>query len=172
MEGLALGMNADSCFSMSAFAYCGDPYDTCAQIVPNFRVRTIPVLGTTPALFGMAAASYILCQLAGSPWEGEPLARPLSKEYERLLKELRDREIENFGDKCPPCPLDLDDVSAPVATTTILQVAEQDAGKIRQPACCAQASCRSQHRGTARDQSVQLPDNRFHIDGALLYLCR
>ena len=33
------------------------------QIVPNFRVRTIPVLGTMPATFGMAAASYILCRL-------------------------------------------------------------------------------------------------------------
>ena len=39
-----------------------------AQIVPNFRVRSIPVLGTTPALFGMAAASYVLCHLAGVPW--------------------------------------------------------------------------------------------------------
>lgn len=127
-------MNADSCLFMPASAYCGDPHDTCAQIVPNFRVRTIPVLGTTPALFGMAAASYILCQLAGSPWEGEPLARPLSKEYERLLKELRDREIENFGDKCPPCPLDLDDVSAPAATTTISQVT--DAGCRQDPPAC------------------------------------
>lgn len=34
------------------------------QIVPNFRVRTIPVLGTMPSIFGLAAASYILCQLA------------------------------------------------------------------------------------------------------------
>ena len=40
-----------------------------AQIVPNFRVRSIPVLGTTPALFGMAAASYVLCHLAGVPWQ-------------------------------------------------------------------------------------------------------
>ena len=35
-----------------------------AQIVPNFRVRTIPVLGTTPAFFGIAAAAHILCHLA------------------------------------------------------------------------------------------------------------
>ena len=43
----------------------------CPQIIPNFRVGTIPVLGTMPALFGMAAASYILCHLAGAPWDGE-----------------------------------------------------------------------------------------------------
>ncbi|GAX86113.1 hypothetical protein CEUSTIGMA_g13526.t1 [Chlamydomonas eustigma] len=85
-----------------------DPLDY--QIVPNFRVRTIPVLGTTPALFGMAAASYVLCHLAGAPWKGEPLKQPLSKEYERLLKDLREREIARFGEACPPCPLDMDDI--------------------------------------------------------------
>lgn len=42
------------------------------QIVPNFRIRTIPVLGTTPAIFGLAAASHILCQLAGQPYAPEP----------------------------------------------------------------------------------------------------
>ena len=36
-------------------------------------MRTIPVLGTMPAIFGMAAASYILCQLAGQPFTSEPL---------------------------------------------------------------------------------------------------
>ena len=29
------------------------------QLLPNFRIRTIPVLGTTPAVFGQAAAAYI-----------------------------------------------------------------------------------------------------------------
>ena len=43
------------------------------QIVPNFRVRTIPVLGTTPAAFGLAAAGHILCTLAGQPFQTEPL---------------------------------------------------------------------------------------------------
>lgn len=43
------------------------------KVVPNFRIRTIPVLGTMPALFGMAAASWILCQLAGKPFVPEPV---------------------------------------------------------------------------------------------------
>lgn len=43
------------------------------QVVPNFRVRTIPVLGTTPALFGQAAAAHILCQLACQPIVPEPI---------------------------------------------------------------------------------------------------
>lgn len=45
----------------------------CRQVVPNFRVRTIPVLGTTPALFGQAAAAYVLCHLARQPFSPEPV---------------------------------------------------------------------------------------------------
>ena len=44
-----------------------------AQIVPNFRIRTVPVLGTTPAIFGMAAASWVLCELALKPYIPEPI---------------------------------------------------------------------------------------------------
>lgn len=47
----------------------------CLQIVPNFRVRTIPVLGTTPAIFGLAGAAFILCQLAEAPFTPEPIFR-------------------------------------------------------------------------------------------------
>ena len=49
----------------------GNPLDF--QIVPNFRVRTIPVLGTTPAIFGMAAAAYVLTYLSGAPLVPEPV---------------------------------------------------------------------------------------------------
>lgn len=56
------------------------PLPLYSQIVPNFRVRTIPVLGPTPALFGMAAAGYILCELAGAPFEGEPILRLTEKQ--------------------------------------------------------------------------------------------
>ncbi|CAD6907159.1 unnamed protein product [Tilletia laevis] len=37
----------------------------------DFRVRVLPVLGTIPAMFGMAAASFVLCEIAG--WPMEPL---------------------------------------------------------------------------------------------------
>ena len=36
-------------------------------------MRTIPVLGTTPALFGQAAAAYVLTQLARQPFRPEPV---------------------------------------------------------------------------------------------------
>ena len=66
-----------ACLSMLYGFLYASPADSCCpslvQVVPGFRVRTIPVLGTMPAIFGMAAASYILCQLAGQPFTSEPL---------------------------------------------------------------------------------------------------
>lgn len=87
------------------------PRHHLAQIVPNFRVRTIPVLGTAPAVFGMAAAAYILCALAGSPLEGEPIIQLQGQQYDRALDRLRQREQEVFGAEHGDLPVDRDDVS-------------------------------------------------------------
>ncbi|XP_062107651.1 tRNA threonylcarbamoyladenosine dehydratase isoform X3 [Humulus lupulus] len=43
------------------------------QIVPGFRVRIIPVLGTIPAIFGQVMASYVVTQLAGLQIHTEPV---------------------------------------------------------------------------------------------------
>lgn len=53
---------------------------SCPQVVPNFRVRTIPVLGTTPAVFGMAAAGWSLCTLAGCPIQTAPIIKLQEKQ--------------------------------------------------------------------------------------------
>jgi tRNA A37 threonylcarbamoyladenosine dehydratase len=75
----------------------GNPLDF--QIVPNFRVRTIPVLGPTPALFGMAAAGYILCALAGAPLDGTttPVLRLTPAQVQRALDRLIAREEAAYG---------------------------------------------------------------------------
>jgi hypothetical protein len=80
------------------------------QIVPNFRVRTIPVLGPTPALFGMAAAGFILCQLAGAPFDGEPLLTLTALQYDRAMERLVAREEEAYG-TADGVRIDRDDVS-------------------------------------------------------------
>ncbi|GIL71550.1 hypothetical protein Vretifemale_1917 [Volvox reticuliferus] len=87
----------------------GNPLDY--QVVPNFRVRTIPVLGTTPAIFGMAAAGFVLCSLAGPSHviEGEPIIRLTAVQYERALERLRDRERTRYGND-ESVAVDLDDV--------------------------------------------------------------
>ena len=35
------------------------------KVFDNYRIRIVPVLGTMPAILGMAIASYVLCDLAG-----------------------------------------------------------------------------------------------------------
>lgn len=82
------------------------------QIVPNFRVRTIPVLGTMPAIFGMAAASYILCQLAQLPFHPEPIFKLVEGQYETQLQRLAERENLVYGNSEGPA-VDLDDVRPP-----------------------------------------------------------
>lgn len=82
------------------------------QIVPGFRVRTIPVLGTTPAVFGMAAAAHIVCALAGAPLCPEPLLRLQAEQYAVQLARLAEREELIHGDTAG-LAVDIDDVRAP-----------------------------------------------------------
>ena len=81
------------------------------QIVPNFRVRTIPVLGTMPSIFGMAAASYILCQLAQLPFQPEPIFKLAEGQYQTQLQRLAEREELIYGNSEGPA-VDLDDVKS------------------------------------------------------------
>ncbi|CAD6902561.1 unnamed protein product [Tilletia controversa] len=53
----------------------------------DFRVRVLPVLGTIPAMFGMAAASFVLCEIAGWPMEPLPFLNR-RKMYEKMLSDL------------------------------------------------------------------------------------
>jgi tRNA threonylcarbamoyladenosine dehydratase len=46
--------------------------------VENMRLRVIPVLGTSPAIFGQTMASYVLTQLGGLPPSLRPLDLSLS----------------------------------------------------------------------------------------------
>lgn len=79
------------------------------QIVPNFRVRTIPVLGTAPAIFGMAAAAHILCELADAPFSSEPIIQLTGQQYDRALTRLQQREEEVYGNS-EGLPVDRDDM--------------------------------------------------------------
>lgn len=50
------------------------PLDTSAPAhelgtMDNFRVRVLPVLGPLPAIFGNAMAAFVLCALAGQPFQ-------------------------------------------------------------------------------------------------------
>lgn len=67
------------------------------QVIPNFRIRTIPVLGTTPAIFGLAAAAHVITQLADQPIVPEPVFSVTSAAVTTQLQRLRDSEEARFG---------------------------------------------------------------------------
>ena len=54
--------------------------------VDYLRLRVMPVLGTSPSIFGQAMASYTLCQIAGAEYVPEACER-LSKNLKHKLRE-------------------------------------------------------------------------------------
>ncbi|GLJ11948.1 hypothetical protein SUGI_0180760 [Cryptomeria japonica] len=67
------------------------------QIVPGFRVRIIPVLGTIPAIFGQVMASHVLTQLAGFNIQTEPIVSFDVDHYCLLHQRLIEREEILYG---------------------------------------------------------------------------
>ncbi|XVF88444.1 hypothetical protein PTKIN_Ptkin19aG0051600 [Pterospermum kingtungense] len=67
------------------------------QIVPGFRVRIIPVLGTIPAIFGQVLASYVVTQLAGLHVQTEPVVNLDVDHYQMLLQRLIEHEESLYG---------------------------------------------------------------------------
>ncbi|XP_050228055.1 tRNA threonylcarbamoyladenosine dehydratase 2 isoform X1 [Mercurialis annua] len=67
------------------------------QIVPGFRVRIIPVLGTIPAIFGQVMASYVLTQLAGFQVQTEPVVNFDLDHYRVLHQRLIEHEESLYG---------------------------------------------------------------------------
>jgi tRNA threonylcarbamoyladenosine dehydratase len=58
-------------------------------VLPDFRVRILPVLGTMPAIFGYTAANHVICSIAGYPMEYRVGERGRDKMYEGILSGLQ-----------------------------------------------------------------------------------
>ncbi|XP_020588503.1 tRNA threonylcarbamoyladenosine dehydratase isoform X2 [Phalaenopsis equestris] len=67
------------------------------QIVPGFRVRIIPVMGTIPAIFGQVMASYVVTQLAELPVHTEPVVNLDLNHYRILHQRLLEHEELLYG---------------------------------------------------------------------------
>ncbi|RVX13347.1 Retrovirus-related Pol polyprotein from transposon RE2 [Vitis vinifera] len=67
------------------------------EIVPGFRVRIIPVLGTIPAIFGQIMASYVVTQLAGFQVHTEPVVNLDTDHYHILHQRLIEHEELLYG---------------------------------------------------------------------------
>lgn len=61
-------------------------------VMPNFRVRILPVLGTMPAIFGLTAANYAILKITGYPVDYAP-AKGREKMYEGILAHLQGSEV-------------------------------------------------------------------------------
>ncbi|KAH0446031.1 hypothetical protein IEQ34_025135 [Dendrobium chrysotoxum] len=57
----------------------------------DFRVRILPVLGPLPAMFGLAAATYVICTISGRTLEPLPF-KGRRKTAERMFMELEQAE--------------------------------------------------------------------------------
>lgn len=65
--------------------------------LPTFRSRILPVLGTIPALFGNAMASYVVTELAG--FKTEPLAVQNTKKlFDRIYRDVLTTERKHMGE--------------------------------------------------------------------------
>lgn len=60
-------------------------------VLPDFRVRILPVLGTMPAVFGYACANYVILKITGYPCEEFP-AKGREKMYDGILAHLQSSE--------------------------------------------------------------------------------
>lgn len=78
------------------------------RVVPGFRLRTLPVLGPTPAAFGGAAAAWVIGEVSGAPLAPAPPPPRPPESCRILLDRLADREERLHG---APLSVDLDDVA-------------------------------------------------------------
>ncbi|KAH7316710.1 ubiquitin-protein ligase molybdopterin-converting factor [Stachybotrys elegans] len=60
-------------------------------VMPNFRVRILPVLGTMPAIFGLTAATHIILSITGYPTDYRP-PKNSEKVYEGISSYLQATE--------------------------------------------------------------------------------
>jgi len=65
--------------------------------VDYLRLRVIPVLGTSPSIFGQAMASYVLCNLANRAYAPETCERMSKNLRQKVLKMLRKDEVARFS---------------------------------------------------------------------------
>ena len=61
------------------------------SVLPDFRARILPVMGTMPAVFGYTVANFVICEITGYPHEtGAGKAR--EKLYDNILSTLQGLE--------------------------------------------------------------------------------
>ncbi|KAF2205274.1 hypothetical protein GQ43DRAFT_386209 [Delitschia confertaspora ATCC 74209] len=83
-------------------------------VLPDFRVRILPVLGTMPAIFGLAVANHVILEITGYPHEYLP-SKNREKMYDGILGSLQGSEerlarLSGFAEQGLRIPITQDDV--------------------------------------------------------------
>lgn len=65
-------------------------------VVDYIRLRVMPVLGTSPSIFGQGMASYVLCALANCAYVPEGTERISKNHKHRLKQTFRNYELRRF----------------------------------------------------------------------------
>ncbi|KXT08095.1 hypothetical protein AC579_1464 [Pseudocercospora musae] len=60
-------------------------------VLPDFRVRILPVLGTMPAVFGLCVANHVMLEISGYPHDYLP-SKARDKMYEGILGQVQGLE--------------------------------------------------------------------------------
>ncbi|KAK3718531.1 hypothetical protein LTR37_005035 [Vermiconidia calcicola] len=60
-------------------------------VLPDFRVRILPVLGTMPAVFGLCVANHVMLEISGYPHDYLP-SKARDKMYDGILAQLQGLE--------------------------------------------------------------------------------
>ncbi len=89
-------------------------------VLPDFRVRILPVLGTMPAMFGLCVANHIMLEIAGYPHEYLP-SKARDKMYDSILANLQGQE-ERLARMCGEDPIGL---RVPVTTDDVGYIVEE-----------------------------------------------
>lgn len=58
------------------------------SVLPDFRARILPVLGTMPAIFGFAAANFVILEITGYPQE-RGAGKGRGKTYDNIMANLQ-----------------------------------------------------------------------------------
>lgn len=58
-------------------------------VLPDFRVRILPVLGTMPAVFGYTVANHVICSVSDYPIEYSLAGKGRDKVYDGMLSSLQ-----------------------------------------------------------------------------------
>ncbi|OAP64993.1 hypothetical protein AYL99_00965 [Fonsecaea erecta] len=61
-------------------------------VLPEFRVRILPVLGTMPAVFGYTVANHVICSIAEYPMDYRTGDKGREKMYDAMLSSLQSLE--------------------------------------------------------------------------------